>query len=208
MAFVSKCFHIKNDRDEDFDAAWQEKVLTNKHFECRLYYKNEDVTLMVARSAFTFTSESSVEILGLYNENKATDLLPQKLIKGIGKQILLETLHKAKKRGAKIATLIPLDDGSGKLFRYYYNLGFRCVDGDLDIGFTETLHNDFVSNSTDEKTLLDKTFENYAKCGLMKLDLSLLDRPYKSYRVKKRFSKRKIKKTLKLKRKRGKPIKS
>jgi hypothetical protein len=36
-------------------------------------------------------------------------------------------LQKAKQRGAKFAVLKPADGGSGKLYQFYYNLGFRCV---------------------------------------------------------------------------------
>ncbi len=44
----------------------------------------------------------------------------------LGSHVLFKAIYKAKKLGAKYVLLMPLDKGSGKLFKFYKKLGFRC----------------------------------------------------------------------------------
>jgi hypothetical protein len=56
----------------------------------------------------------------------------QKHIYIVGSFIIFKAVRKAKKLGAKYILLLPLDTGSGKLFKYYKSLGFKCTPDQLN----------------------------------------------------------------------------
>jgi predicted acetyltransferase len=179
MVWSSRCYHVKDEKEEDnFDKVWVQETILQKDFVCKVYYTENypegKESYMLAYATFTFLREDTVEITGLYKNEELKKIkdLPKHLMKGAGEKILVETLRKAKKRGAKYAILMPLDDGSGKLFKYYYKFGFRCVGNDDTVEAEEILYNDFITS--DPKQQLDKTKENFVKCYIMRMDLSLL----------------------------------
>jgi hypothetical protein len=176
MVWSSRCYHVKDEKEEDnFDKVWEQETIIEKDFVCKVYYKQNEKSHMLAYATFGFLRDDTVEIKGLYKNDDLKDAdLPKHVIKGAGAKILVETLHKAKKRGAKYAILLPLDDGSGKLLQYYYKFGFRCVGGDR-VEDEEILYSDFIaSDRKDSKEQLAKTQENYTKCFIMRMDLSVL----------------------------------
>lgn len=62
----------------------------------------------------------------------------------VGSQIIYKAVMFAKKLGAKYILLLPLDQGSGKLFKYYKSFGFLCTT-DLKTG------TDFPNNLKDKE---------------------------------------------------------
>lgn len=177
MSWTTKCYHLKQTEEKenaetDFDTVWNEKDIVGQNFICKIYYRLNNVTYMIAYSTFEFISDNMIQVHALYqnDELKAQKILPDQVFKGSGVKTLMDTLHKAKKRGAEFAVLLPLDDGTGKLFTYYYKLGFRCV-GKMETN-SEILYNAFVSPNPKDQA--ERTRENYENCFVMRMDLSLL----------------------------------
>lgn len=82
----------------------------------------------------------------------------QKEIYVVGSHVIFKAVRKAKKLGAKYILLLPLDTGSGKLFKYYKSLGFKCAPDEI--------------NPTDFPDMLEELkdptiFEWYENCSFM-----------------------------------------
>lgn len=197
MDLTSRCYYVQSrdlddEKEVDFDLGWSANSIEGKYFVCRFYDKVKAKTKQVAEIIFCFMSEDTVYIDNL--ERKKT-----KSTKGLGSKLLTDTLWKAKRRGAKFAILAVGDDGNGKLYQYYYKMGFRCIgsleyqEGDIEEkegndgsrrirkhtfsdskGFLmrrkESAYNDFIGKKKD----VSKEEQNRAECLYMRLDLSKL----------------------------------
>jgi hypothetical protein len=80
----------------------------------------------------------------------------QKHIYVVGAHIIFKAVIKAKKLGAKYILLLPMDSGSGKLFKYYKKLGFKCSSDRLNT-------TDYPDGLLDDPTI----HEWYVNCYFM-----------------------------------------
>lgn len=151
------------------------------------------VTAVAANNLYTTAVSSKVNqplALYLYNQNwqalaaltfhfVATDIVYienfnrfDRNSKGSGQILLTTAINGWRQQGIKIIYLSPHDNGDGKLYQYYYNLGFRCLNHDqalvLDYRDINSLHFLPTSNYHD---FADNFDNNEQYCSLMVLKL-------------------------------------
>ena len=91
--------------------------------------------------------------------------------------LLADTLVWVHNLGIKTVLLVVGDSGSGKLFKYYYNLGFRCLDeiqtqrGSIKDECIVTMktndYNDFLSGDSP----MERIHRNKTHCFSMKANV-------------------------------------
>ncbi len=132
---------------------------------CKLYYAG----VPLAYCDFEFVESNTILIQGLYQTKEwlsksVLSTLPRNVFKSTGEKILQFALQNARSKGAQSAVLLATDDGSGKLYRFYYNLGFRCI-GQVETSQEMLTYNDFIPTVGKET---EKQYENYVKCEFMR----------------------------------------
>lgn len=127
---ISKKLYETEENERAFDARIKLAV-PEEYFVCSVFYRG----LRIGYVDFIIMKNGVVYIEGLYRERANIQSLQRQLNKPslfndihIGKLLLFHALYQAKKGGATITGLIPLDDNTGRLYKYYYDLGYRCVD--------------------------------------------------------------------------------
>jgi predicted GNAT superfamily acetyltransferase len=175
MDLTCKCYHWRGNSFKDtFQEGWSSARMTGQSFICR-FYKDQE---RVASVEFQFVSEDTVYIVKVDRHEKGE--------KGVASRLLMDTLRKAKKRGAKFAVLEVSDGGSGKLYKYYYNLGFRCVgnklikyddekDKEYSMRYRHLVHNrEIPYNDFEGEELRARNTKLTQNCYYMRMNLNII----------------------------------